>query len=166
VTLPEGDEGERAGMVSLIEREADDVARLLGLSRPDRVIVRFHPSSDAYERSSGQPWFTLGAMVGSELHLLPVAMLRDRGVLERTVRHQLVHLMADDAFAGRPAWVREGAAVHFAQERRGPTTRVTCPTDAALLRPVSAGALNDAYVRARACFERQLAAGRTWHDVR
>jgi len=35
-----------------------------------------------------------------------------------------------------------------------------------LLHPVSAGALGDAYARARNCFARQIAAGRSWRDVR
>jgi hypothetical protein len=74
--------------------------------------------------------------------------------------------MTDGALAGRAVWVREGAAVHFAQGGNGPTARVTCPTDEELLRPVSAGALGDAYDRARACFERQLTAGRPWQEVR
>ncbi|MQA31579.1 MAG: SpoIID/LytB domain-containing protein [Luteitalea sp.] len=166
LTLPESDEGERAAIVPLIQRESDAVARALGLNPPARVVARFHPSVEAYERGSGQPWFTLGATINSELHLLPLAVLRDRGVLERTVRHELVHLMTDAAFAGRPAWVREGAAIHFAQGGTGSTARVSCPSDAELLRPVSAGALSDASTRARACFERQLAAGRTWREVR
>lgn len=166
LSLPAGDEGERAAIASLVQRERDDVARLLGLTPPDRVMVRFYPTPGDYERGSGQPWFTLGTTIDAELRLLPLAVLKDRGLLERTLRHQLVHLMADAAFADRPAWVREGAALHFAQAGTGSATRATCPTDAELLRPVSAGALGDANTRARACFERQLAAGRAWRDVR
>ena len=38
--------------------------------------------------------------------------------------------------------------------------------DIELERPTSAGALSDALTRARVCFERQLASGRPWKDVR
>ena len=48
----------------------------------------------------------------------------------------------------------------------GPPARDTCPRDAELLSPVSVSALGDALVRARACFERQLSAGRPWREVR
>ena len=78
-----------------------------------------HPTTDDYERVTGRPWFTSGAVVGGELHLLPLAVLRDRGVLERTIRHELVHLMTDAALGGRPAWVREGAG-----DRTSPASRL------------------------------------------
>ena len=50
-----------------------------------RVTLRFHPTTDDYERATGQAWFTSGAVVDHELHLLPLAVLRERGVLERTI---------------------------------------------------------------------------------
>jgi hypothetical protein len=166
VSLPESEQGQRTEITSLIQRERDSLAAALGVSAPLRVAVRFFPTTEAYERASRQPWFTLGATINSEVNLLPVTVLRARGMLERALRHELVHVMTDGALAGRPAWVREGAAVHFAQAAAGPTARAICPSDDELLRPVSAGALGDAYARARACFERQLAAGKGWKDVR
>jgi hypothetical protein len=67
----------------------------------------------------------------------------------------------------RPAWVREGAALYFADGATpGATTRASCPSDAALMKPVSPGALVTALADARACFARQIAAGRAWRDVR
>ena len=86
-------------------------------------------------------------------------MLRERGVLERTIRHELVHAMADGVLGKRPAWVREGAAIYFAGERPipgqgrpvrpGARSLAQCPQDNELLQPVSAGALSRR-VRARA----------------
>jgi hypothetical protein len=115
--------------------------------------------------------------VNNELHLLPLAVLRDRGVLERTIRHELVHVMADSALGNRPAWVREGAAIYFAGEplipgepRQRPAfrpePRASCHDDNELLHPVSVGALSNAYARARACFAKQIQSGRTWRDIR
>jgi hypothetical protein len=100
------------------------------------------------------------------MHFVPLSVLRDAGVLERSIRHQLVHVLADGAFAGRPTWVREGAALHFADGSNGPGNRGSCPLNMEFERPVSAGALTDAYARARACFERQLDTGRRWQDIR
>jgi hypothetical protein len=67
----------------------DDLARILGAgaAAPD---LRFHPTTDDYERVTGQAWFTSGAMVNNELHLLPLAVLRDRGMRERS-RHEPLH---------------------------------------------------------------------------
>jgi stage II sporulation protein D (peptidoglycan lytic transglycosylase) len=178
VSLPDDDEGERAAIVRDTARGRDEVARALGVAPPPRVTLRFHPTTDAYEKATGQPWFTSGRLVRGEIHVLPLATLRDRGLVDRTIRHELVHLMTDTALAQRPAWVREGAAIFYAGDAPPapsgsrprsafkPEPRTPCPEDVELLRPVSVGALSYAYARARACFEKQIAAGKSWRDVR
>ena len=176
VSLPDDDEGERDAIVKQALKARDDLSRALGLPAP-RVTLRFHPTTDDYERATGQAWFTSGAVVNNELHLLPLAVLRDRGVLERTIRHELVHVLADATLGQRPAWVREGAAIYFAgeamipgepQQRPAfkPEPRASCPGDNELLHPVSVGALSNAYARARACFAKQIQSGRGWREVR
>jgi SpoIID/LytB domain protein len=167
ISLPEGDEGERSVIASLIRRERDGLASALGVSAPVRLNIRFHPTTEAFERTAGHPWFTLGAISGGvDLHFVPLPVLRDRGVLERTIRRQLVHAMTDAALDGRRAWVREGAALHFSEGEDGPTGRVLCPQDVELTRPVSVGAYGDASRRARACFERQLSSRKDWRQVK
>jgi SpoIID/LytB domain protein len=176
VALPDDDEGARDDIVRLTDRERSDIARSLGVAPPALVTVRFHPTTMSYERATSQPWFTSGAVVSGELHFLPLVSLRERGVLERTIRHELVHLMADPLLRDRPAWVREGAAIYFAgwgpvpgDTRSSPLrlqSRMACPADAELLRPVSPGALSNALASALACFARQMDAGKRWRDVR
>jgi SpoIID/LytB domain protein len=175
LTLPDDDEGERESIALLTDQARNDIARALDVSAPPRVVVRFHPTTASYERATGQPWFTSGALVGGELHMLPLAVLRERGVLERTIRHQLVHVMADPLLRDRAAWVREGAAIYFAGRRPIPgepepaayrQSRLPCPSDVDLLQPVSAGALSNAFAGALACFSRQVEVGKRWRDVR
>jgi hypothetical protein len=175
LTLPDEDEGERESIALLADQARTDIARALAVTAPPRVVVRFHPTTASYERATGQPWFTSGAVVGGELHLLPLAVLRERGVLERTIRHELVHVMADPLLRDRAAWVREGAAIYFAGRRPIPgepepvtyrQSRLPCPSDVDLLRPVSAGALSNAFAGALACFSRQVDVGKRWRDVR
>ena len=177
VSLPDDDEGQREVIVRQALRARDDLAHVLGVPAPVSVTLRFHPTTDDYEQVTGQPWFTSGAAVNNELHLLPLAVLRDRGVLDRTIRHELVHIMTDTVLGTRPLWVREGAAIYFAGEQTipgesrqrpavRPEPRASCPEDNELLRPVSVGALTNAYARARACFARQIQAGRTWRDIK
>ena len=165
VSLPDGDEGEHDAIVSLTSRSRDELAKALGVPAPQRVTLRFHSTTNDYERATGTPWFTSAAVVNAEVHLVPLASLRARGVLERTIRRQLVHVMADPALAQKPAWVREGAALFFADERAA-EAQGPCPADGELLRPISIGALGEAYSRARSCFARQIASGRSWRDVR
>jgi SpoIID/LytB domain protein len=167
ISLPEGDEGERSVIASLVRRERDALARALGVAAPPRLTIRFHPTTEAFERTAGHPWFTLGATSSEgDLQFVPLPVLRDRGVLERTIRRQLVHVLADSTLNGRPAWVREGAAVHFSEGEDGPSRRVVCPEDVELTRPLSVGAFGDASRRARACFERQLSARKDWRSVK
>ena len=128
-----------------------------------------HPTVESFGRATGQPWWVSGATSGGVIDLLPVVLLQQQGQLERTVRHEVVHALLDAALASRPMWVREGAAIYFAQPagaRRKEDGRVRCPTDEELLRPVSAGAQRDAYARAEACFAKQIDAGRKWSEIR
>jgi len=175
ISLPEGDEGERPFVSGLTARARTDIARALAVDAP-RVMLRFHPTVESYEQASGKPWFTSAAVINGDIHLLPPAVLRQRGGLEQAMRHGLVHVMTDGALGRRPLWVREGAAIYFSGElgSRGerPTRmpvlqpRLSCPDDADLRRPVSAGALSNDYARAHACFARQITSGRAWQDVR
>jgi hypothetical protein len=155
----------------------DDLAKRLGVPAPARVTLRFHPTTDDYEAVTGQAWFTSAAIVNGEIHLLPLAVLRDRGVLDRTIRHEIVHLLTDTAFEKRPQWVREGAAIYFAGEQPipggaterpafKPEPRASCPDDNELRRPTSVGALSNAYARARTCFAKQMQSGKNWKDVK
>jgi hypothetical protein len=177
LTLPDEDEGERAAIVKETLRARDELAKTLGVPPPAPVTLRFHPTTDDYELATDRAWFTSGALVKGELHLLPLAVLRERGVLDRTIRHELVHLMTDAVFERRPQWVREGAAIYFAgakpipgetRPRPGfrPEPRGSCPSDNELMRPTSVGALANAYTRARDCFAKQIQAGKTWRDVK
>jgi hypothetical protein len=89
-------------------------------------------------------------------------------VLDRTIRRGVAHVMVDPILKSRPAWVREGAAMYFTESTSAvrPDLRASCPSDRELLKPVSPGALSNAYARARACFAKQIDAGRSWKDVR
>ena len=147
-------------------RSATTWRRRSAWPRRRALTLRFYPTTDAYERATGRPWFTLGTVKDSELQFIPTASLRDRGVLERSVRHQLTRVLTDAELAQRPAWVREGAASHFSEGVSSLPVHPLCPDDAELLRPVSIGALGDASLRARACFDRELSAGKSWRDVK
>jgi SpoIID/LytB domain protein len=168
LTLATADAAAQTEVESLLARARDDLARTLGVEPPAKLTATFYPTAAAYEQASGHPWFTSGAVVDGAMHFLPVGVLRDRGVLDRTLRRALVTLLVGGSLDGRPAWVREGVAGYFA-DPEAPVVEVRnagCPPDVELTRPLSAGALSDAYGRARACVARQIAGGRQWRDLR
>ncbi|MGE3492767.1 MAG: SpoIID/LytB domain-containing protein [Vicinamibacterales bacterium] len=168
LVLPGSEERERATVLSLIRRSRDDIARATGAIPPARLRVTVHPSVDSFGRATGQPWWVSGATEGAAIDLLPLTTLKRQGQLERTIRHEIAHALLDGALSQRPMWVREGAAAYFASPpaSRPSGARVTCPKDAELLRPISAGAQRDAYARAEACFAREMASGKRWDQIR
>jgi SpoIID/LytB domain protein len=166
--LPDADAGESTAIRDLVVKARDELARTLAVAAPPRITLRFHPTNNDYEKATGQEWFTFGTMAGADLHFVPVTTLRNRGLLERTVRRQLVHVLVDESLRRRPAWVREGASLFYSDPDGNASiaSRAPCPTDLELTRPVTAGALAGALTDARSCFARQVASGRKWSDVR
>lgn len=168
--VPEGERGERERLGEAAASARDWLAGALGVMRPAELSLRFHPTVESYQAATGRPWFTSGATVGSELHFPPLPVLRERGVLDRAIRHELVHALTDQALIGRPMWVREGVALLFSRDSaqpdgRTPSGRSKCPSDRELVLPSSAGELSLAYDRAAACFADRLKGGKSWREV-
>jgi SpoIID/LytB domain protein len=168
LALPSSDESERQRVVQLVRESRDEIAKKTGSSPPPIIRVTVHPTVEAFARATGQPWWVSGATDGASIDLLPLTILRQRGQLERTIRHEVAHVLIDGALKGRPLWVREGGAFYFADPNPpvDPSPRLTCPGDQEFLRPVSAGTHRAAYARAEACFRRAIAQGKTWSDVK
>lgn len=155
-------------MMTLIRRSRDEIGKATG-TRVQTLRVTVHPTVDSFGRATGQPWWVSGAANGNTIDLPPIALLRQRGQLERAVRREVAHALLDDALAQKPRWVKEGAAAYFASAGgRGAdvrTARVPCPTDIELMRPISAGAQRDADARAESCFARAIADGKRWNEI-
>jgi len=169
LALPANEERERPVITSLIQKSRDEIAKTTGAAPPARVRVTVHPTVESFGRATGQPWWVSGATDGPAIDLLPVTVLRQQGQLERTIRHEITHVLLDAALVNRPMWVREGAAAYYARPADARLTkpdRVQCPTDAEMTRALSAGAQRDAYARAEICFARALAQGKRWDQVR
>jgi SpoIID/LytB domain protein len=168
LALPASEESERTRVSQLVRRTRDELAAKAGVAAPSTIRLTVYPDVESFGRATGQPWWVSGATTGASIALLPVTMLNRRGQLERTIRHEVAHVLLDGSLAGKPMWVREGAAAYFANAPVGRVvpTAAACPTDSELRTPASADALRDAYSRAEACFHRQLAAGKTWRDIR
>ena len=169
LALPAAEERDRAVVAGLVRRARADVASRAGVAEPQDLTVTVHPNVEGFGRATGQPWWVAGATVGHAIDLLPVGVLRQRGILESTIRHEVAHAVIDAAVANRPVWVREGLALYFAEPAPAGAAapgRATCPSDAELLRPVSAGAQREAYDRAERCVRRRIADGTRWTELR
>ncbi len=195
LALPAADESTRAEVMALLRRARHEIATAARVEAPAVLRVTVHPTVESFTRASGQPWFSAGATRGGAIDLIPLALLRKDGQLERVARHEVAHALLDAALSRRPLWVREGAARHFAArgaalattrvgalaERRAgagrsggsgarpvgewPSTEARCPTDAELRQPTSPDAQREAHARAEACFTRALAQAASWREV-
>jgi SpoIID/LytB domain protein len=168
IALPLEDEPFRATLTDLVRRARDEVASRAGVAAPPSIRVTVHPTVESFGRVTGRRSWFAGATKGNSIELMPLAILRKRGLLDRTVRHEVAHAVIDRQLAGRSLWVREGAASHFSGSTQlGGMVRSTggCPTDEELLSPRSDTAASDAYRRADACFAAAVRV-KSWRDVR
>ena len=185
IILPASEEGSRDSVLSLVASLTLEVESALGTRLPSPPTLTFHPTVESYERSTGQRWFTAASVQTSAVHLLPVTVLRSRGILESTIRHELVHVATADALAGSPRWLAEGVA-EWVERQRAPSrmaatgarggpvgsvpatsaANLNCPADEAFKKASSAVQLRQIYQRAGDCYEQELRAGRSWRSPR
>lgn len=79
--------------------------------------IRLNDSTGDFTARTGQPWWAAAATQGNRIELQPVGILKSRGVLVTTLRHELAHVVIDRATGNRaPRWLEEGFAIYLAGE--------------------------------------------------
>jgi hypothetical protein len=165
---------------SLLDRDVRELAAALdGATPPARLSLIVYPTGDSYRRATGRPWWTSAATTFNDatanahananatIHMVPLAGLRRSGHLEATIRHEVVHVLTARQLRGRPLWVQEGVAAHFAGERvSAPAADASCPRDAEFTRATTSEAFQQAYARAAACVARELSRGTRWDAIK
>jgi len=134
------------------------------------ITVRLHDSIESFRHATGQPWWVSSVVDDTTIDLMPAPLLAERDGVEQAIRMAVAELLVAPALAGRPRWVRVGAARYFARNTAGPSAdsdqEVRCPADAELTLAVSVAAQREAEARAEACFARSYARTRDWRSVR
>jgi hypothetical protein len=125
---------------------------------------------DSFRAATGRPWWVSTVSSGTSVRLVPAPLLAQREGLERAVRTAIAELFVSGPLAGRPVWVRVGAARYFGRTTPpappADNARLRCPADAELTLAISAPAQRDAEARAEACFARELVRVKDWRAVR
>ncbi len=113
-------------------RDADQVLNTLEAARSDflhraaaasvsnnipLLEIRLNESTGDFTSRTGQPWWAAAATKGNRIELQPVGLLKRRGVLTNTLRHELAHTVIDAVNRNRaPRWLEEGFALYLAGE--------------------------------------------------
>jgi stage II sporulation protein D len=101
-------------VLALAERQLREVAHRLDLPVGEGIEIRLYPDLDAFRNSTGEPGWVAGRTTGRRIELQPVSVLRSRGALESTLRHELIHAMLEaQAAPNLPVWFREGLAMYL-----------------------------------------------------
>lgn len=117
---------------SLSSREIEDLMRLLETSRStlqarlklNRIVysipaveVFVNTTTGDFVGQTGQASWAAAVTKGERIELQPLKVLRDRGILETTIRHELVHIAIDGLGHNQsPRWLAEGLAMYVAGE--------------------------------------------------
>jgi len=92
-------------------------AASLRLAEPAPFEVVVHATTADFIASTGQQGWAAGATRGRRIELQPLDLLRRRGVLNMTLRHEMTHAVIEVLSGGRaPMWMAEGLAIHVAGE--------------------------------------------------
>jgi len=101
-------------IIPLAKRLLREAEASLGWKLPFRVRLQVYPSLDSYRNKTGQPGWVAASTRGRTIRLQPMAELRKQGVLESTLRHELIHLLVESrATENLPPWFREGLVLYL-----------------------------------------------------
>lgn len=110
---------------------------------PPGVDIRVYPDLDAFRNATGDPGWVAAHTTGRRIHLQPPRLLRRLDALDRTLRHELLHVAIEaQAAADLPVWFHEGLVVYL-EGGAAPGNRI--PTDAELRQTHDENAARRAY---------------------
>jgi stage II sporulation protein D len=117
-------------ILNVLELTRNDYLRRLSAASTavniPRLEIRLNESTGDFTSRTGQPWWAAAATQGNRIELQPVAILKQRGVLFTTLRHELAHIMIDSISNKRaPRWLEEGFALYLAAEGQAISRYVT-----------------------------------------
>jgi hypothetical protein len=89
----------------------------LRIAEPAPFEVVIHATTADFIAATGQSGWAAGVTRGRRIELQPLPLLRRRGILNTTLRHEFAHAVIEVLGQSRaPRWLAEGLAIHIAGE--------------------------------------------------
>ncbi|HEU0253839.1 MAG TPA: hypothetical protein VFR12_12465, partial [Pyrinomonadaceae bacterium] len=110
-------------LLDLLETNRTDLLRRVAgagvsVNFPALEVVVNRTTGDFTGRTGLPAWAAAGTK-NNRIELQPLRVLKQRGILETTIRHELVHVLIHAIGGGQtPRWFTEGLAIHLAGEGR------------------------------------------------
>jgi len=117
---------------------------------PARVQARTWETTEEFIRASGQPGWVAASNDGQSIQLQPLRLLKRKGILDSTLRHELTHLVVRRLRAPQvPRWFEEGLVLYLTGEQPQVGAPLTGRSlEEAIVRPRSEAEMKAAYARA------------------
>ncbi len=120
-TITAPDRNDAGQLLGLLESQRSLLLRRLSSAGVDvsipAVEIVFNTTTGDFVGRTGMPSWAAAATRNNRIELQPIAVLKQRGILETTLRHELVHVVID-AIGGAqtPRWFAEGIALYVSGE--------------------------------------------------
>jgi stage II sporulation protein D len=105
-------------VLTVAEKTLNALQTEVGWKLDFKVQLRVFPSLNIYRNVTGQPGWIAAYTRGHIISLQPLAVLKEKSLLESTLRHELAHLLVESrARTGTPLWFREGLVLYLADPK-------------------------------------------------
>ncbi|HLW53737.1 MAG TPA: SpoIID/LytB domain-containing protein [Candidatus Angelobacter sp.] len=141
-----------AEVLTAAKRVLDGLQSELSWTPEFKIQLRVFASLEAYRNATGQPGWIAAYTRGHVISLQPLATLKEKGIVDSTLRHELTHIFVESrARAETPLWFREGLVLYLAEPSRivAPVAMSEQAMEAALDHPADRESLDRAYAAAR-----------------
>lgn len=139
-------------LIATGERVLRESERRTGWRVDEKPSLRVYPTVGTFRDSTGEPGWVAASTVGRVIRLQPPSVLRTKGALDATLRHELLHMMVEERVrAGTPLWFREGLVLWLTGAHPYKTAHRRAPElEEKFEQPKSAEELKGAYAQAAA----------------